>query len=80
MTDKRVGLGDEQGTRVGPPDQSDSLKPSHHSDAPSPRPERKMGSGAEPTIADRESKGHDEEHRSGYGGKGGKPDTSSDKR
>ena len=80
MADKRDGLGDEQGTRVGPPDQSGSLKPAQHSDSPSSRPDRKMGSGSEPTIADRESEEHDHEHRSGYGGKGGKPDTSSDKR
>ena len=80
MTDKREGLGDEQGTRIGPPDESGRIAPAQHSDSPSPRPERKMGSGSEPTIADRESKEHDTEHRSGYGGKGGKPDTSSDKR
>jgi len=80
MSDKREGLGDEQGTKVGPPDASGRVAPAQHSDAPSPRPERKMGSGSEPTIADRESEQHDEEHRSGYGGKGGKPDTSSDKR
>ena len=80
MSDKGKGLGDEQGTRVGPPDQSGRVSPAQHRDAPSPRPERKMGSGSEATIADRDSEEHDEEHRSGYGGKGGKPDTSSDKR
>jgi hypothetical protein len=80
MADKRDGLGDGQGTRVGKPDQSDRIAPAAHSDAPSQRPERQMGSGSEPTIADRESEEHDQEHRSGYGGKGGKPDTSSDKR
>ncbi|CAN5908947.1 hypothetical protein BH11GEM2_BH11GEM2_09350 [soil metagenome] len=80
MTEKRDGLGDEQGTRIGPPDQSGRVTPAQHTDAPSPRPDRTMGSGSEPTIADRESEQHDHEHRSGYGGKGGKPDTSSDMR
>ena len=74
------GLGDEQGTRVGPPDAGGRIAPAQHSDSPSPRPERQTGAGSEPTIADRESEEHDHEHRSGYGGKGGKPDTSSDKR
>ena len=80
MTEKRDGLGNEQGTRAVPPDASGRMAPAAHSDAPSPRPERQMGSGGEATIADRESEERDEEHRSGYGGKGGKPDTSSDKR
>ena len=70
--EKDAGLGDGQGTRVASPGQ--------HSDSPSERPERKTGVGGEATIADRESEEHDREHRSGYGGKGGAPDTSSDKR
>ena len=74
------GLGDEQGTKVGPPDQSGPISPAAHRDAPSRRPERKTGAGHEATIADELSEQHDREHRSGYGGKGGKPDTSSDER
>jgi hypothetical protein len=38
------------------------------------------GAGREATLADVEAKEHDREHRSGYGGKGGRPDTSSEKR
>ena len=74
------GLGDEQGTRVGPADGSERVSPASHSDAASPRPERKTGAGHEATITDEQSDQHDSEHRSGYGGKGGKPDTSSDTR
>ena len=66
------GLGDRQGTKVA--------SPAQHSDGPSPRPESSTGAGSEATIADPDSAGHDREHRSGYGGKGGKPDTSSDSR
>jgi hypothetical protein len=41
-----TGLGDDQGTRVGAPDQS--LKgPEQHSDSPSDRPERQTGTGSE---------------------------------
>lgn len=74
------GLGDEQGARVGPADGSGRISPASHSDAASPRPERTTGAGHEATITDEQSELHDSEHRSGYGGKGGKPDTSSDKR
>lgn len=70
--DKSKGLGDEQGTKVGAPTQAN--------DGPSTRPEKSTGAGSEATIADPDSSEHDQEHRSGYGGKGGKPDTSSDKR
>lgn len=80
MSTKPEGLGDEQGTRVGPPDQSGSLSPAAHNDGPSGRPEVKTGAGQEATIADEESAEHNSEHRSGYGGKGGTPDTSSDNR
>ena len=78
--DTKVGLGDGQGTRVGAPDQADSATPAPHNDGPSDRPERSTGAGAEATKADPDGSEHDHEHRSGYGGKGGRPDTSSDKR
>jgi hypothetical protein len=38
------GLGDDQGTRVGAPDQA---TPRQHSDAPTGRPERQTGAGSE---------------------------------
>jgi hypothetical protein len=43
------GLGDDQGTRVGAPDQSGSGggAPREHSDSRSPRPERQTGAGSE---------------------------------
>ena len=80
MSEQGKGLGDEQGTKVGPPDQAGRVRGAQHNDGPSDRPERSTGAGQEATIAHEESKDHDREHRSGYGGKGGKPDTSSDKR
>jgi hypothetical protein len=40
------GLGDDQGTRVGAPDQSRSA-PRQHSDSPPDRPERHTGTGSE---------------------------------
>ncbi|CAN5523432.1 hypothetical protein BH09GEM1_BH09GEM1_25340 [soil metagenome] len=80
MSTKPEGLGDEQGTRVGSPDQSGSISPAQHNDGPSGRPEVKTGAGQEATIAHAESQERDGAHRSGYGGKGGKPDTSSEKR
>ena len=61
----RAGLGDDQGTRVG--------RPSTDSDrASSGRP---TGAGSEAAGGAQEAPidGHDEEHRSGYGGAGGKP-------
>jgi hypothetical protein len=107
------GLGDDQGTRVGAPDQSASA-PRQHSDAPTGRPHRQTGAGSEATegmhdaqqggdraegdatgLADQETGRsvrdgakragseplpEDAQHRSGYGGSGGKPVTSSDKR
>ena len=66
------GFGDDQGTRVGSPDES---APRQHSDGPSSRPERQTGAGSEATEGL-----DDEQHRSGYGGAGGKPVTSSDER
>ena len=40
------GLGDDQGTRVGSPDQS-AKAPREHSDAPTGRPHRQTGAGSE---------------------------------
>jgi hypothetical protein len=80
MADKGEGLGDEQGTKIGAADQKPSATPAPHNDGPSDRPERSTGAGREATAADPNSEEHDREHRSGYGGKGGSPDTSSDKR
>jgi hypothetical protein len=108
-----AGLGDDQGTRVGAPDQS--LKaPERHSDSPPARPERHTGTGSEATegmhnaqqggardeseasgLTGKETgrssrEGGDrtgsepltegDQHRSGYGGAGGKPLNSSDTR
>jgi len=108
------GLGDDQGTRVGAPDQSASA-PRQHSDAPSGRPARQMGVGSEAsegmhnaqqeggrnegdaTGLSGQETGHStrdggkragseplaeegDQHRSGYGGAGGTPVTSSDER
>ncbi|MEO7454967.1 MAG: hypothetical protein ABIY52_01805 [Gemmatimonadaceae bacterium] len=70
--EKDGGLGDGQGTRVASPGQ--------HSDSASERGEKSTGAGSEATAADPNSEGHDHEHRSGYGGKGGEPDTSSEGR
>lgn len=73
------GYGDDQGTRVGAPDQART--PSQHADTPPARPERQTGVGSEATAGTpKTSEGHDGEHRSGYGGAGGDPVTSSDKR
>lgn len=74
------GLGDDQGTRVGAPDQG---TPHQHSDAPTGRAERKTGAGSEATEGRTGSEPQpegSEQHRSGYGGAGGKPVTSSDER
>ena len=107
------GLGDDQGTRVGAPDQGGSA-PREHSDAPTGRPSRQTGAGSEATegmhnaqqgggraeedatgLADQETGrstrdgakrsgseplSEDDQHRSGYGGAGGKPVNSSDTR
>jgi hypothetical protein len=57
------------------------IVPATHSDVPPDRPERKTGVGREATQGTAElAEEHDKEHRSGYGGKGGTPDTSSDQR
>ncbi len=71
---------EDQGTRVGAPDQT-RMEPGQHSDSPPARPERTTGAGAEATAATpKTSGGHEGEHRSGYGGGGGAPVTDSDSR
>ena len=105
------GFGDDQGTRVGAPDQG--AKPQHN-DAPTGRPQRQTGVGSEASegmhdaqqggsrdegdatgLSDQETgrstrEGgkragseplpEDDQHRSGYGGAGGRPVNSSDTR
>jgi hypothetical protein len=79
-TNDTAGLGDDQGTRVGAPDQS-SASPAKHADSPPARPERSTGVGGEAALAtDGEAEGHTTEHRSGYGGAGGDPVKPSDSR
>ena len=107
------GLGDDQGTRVGAPNQGGGA-PSQHSDSASPRPERQTGAGSEASEGMHDSQqggarnetdasglsGQDagrgaqgggargseplaedgDQHRSGYGGAGGRPVNSSDTR
>ena len=80
MAKQSKGLGDGQGTRIGGAGADTSTTPALHNDGPSDRPERSTGAGQEATIADPNSEEHDREHRSGYGGKGGSPDTLSDDR
>jgi hypothetical protein len=63
-----------------PKNNRDHITPAAHNDSPTGRPESTTGAGREATIGDLEEKEHKTEHRSGYGGKGGKPDSSSDKR
>lgn len=73
----RKGFGDDQGTRVGAPDQ-EQASPAPHSDERPARPERTTGVGRE-MHPDKSAPPelHSEQHRSGYGGKGGEPVTSS---
>jgi hypothetical protein len=74
-----AGYGDDEGTRVGGSDGERTQ--AHHSDAPPDRPERKTGTGGEATTGTSTTgEKHDREHRSGYGGAGGAPVTSSDQR
>jgi hypothetical protein len=107
------GLGDDQGTRVGAPDQGPSA-PDQHSDAPTGRQSRQTGAGSEASEgmhnaqqggdrpesdstalsgqetgrssrdggkrAGSEPLPEDDQHRSGYGGAGGRPVNSSDTR
>jgi hypothetical protein len=71
--------GDDQGTRVGAPDQERT--PAQHSDRAPDRAERQTGTGAEAIAGtDEPVEDHDREHRGGYGGSGGKPVSSSDQR
>ncbi len=63
-----------------PGDKAGSISPAAHNDGPSERPEITTGAGREATAADADAKERDREHRSGYGGKGGSPDTSSETR
>jgi hypothetical protein len=71
------GFGDDQGTRVGAPDQEE-ISPSEHSDTPPDRPARKTGMGGEAARGTKKSgELPDRAHRSGYGGNGGEPITSS---
>jgi hypothetical protein len=73
----KSGLGDDQGTRVGTPDR---ISPAAHSDVPPARPELTTGAGREATAStDDSASEHKNEHKSGYGGKGGAPDRPSDK-
>lgn len=66
-------LGDDQGTRVGAPDQQQRTS-SAHEDTPPARPARKTGAGGEATVStDGSAAGHDREPRSNYGGEGGEP-------
>ena len=108
------GLGDDQGTRVGSPDQRANAAPSQHSDAPTGREPRQTGAGSEASEgmhnaqqggnrpeedstalsgqetgrstregskrAGSEPLPEGEQHRSGYGGAGGRPVNSSDTR
>jgi hypothetical protein len=80
MSDNEKGFGDDQGTRVGAPDQARTTPAAEHSDSLPDRPARQTGSGKEALVHDDDASEHDREHRSGYGGKGGSPDTSSDQR
>ena len=71
--------GDDQGTRVGAPDQERT--PATHADSPPDRPERQTGAGGEATEGtNKTGDEHDGQHRSGYGGAGGAPVKSSDQR
>jgi len=73
----KEGFGDGQGTRVGAPDQ-EQVSPGNHSDTPPNRPERTTGAGDEMQAGhEHPVESHPTEHRSGYGGEGGKPVTSS---
>ncbi len=78
--DTGEGLGDDQGTRIGAPDPA-STTPAKHSDSATPRPERTTGTGSEATQSTNgTAKGHETEHRSGYGGAGSEAVKPSDQR
>ena len=77
--DDKAGYGDEQGTRVGAPDQERT--PATHADSPPARPERQTGAGGEATEGTgKTGDEHEAQPRSGYGGAGGSPVKSSDQR
>ncbi|MBA3671646.1 MAG: hypothetical protein H0W68_06435 [Gemmatimonadaceae bacterium] len=108
----KQSMGDDQGTRVGAPDQSGNAAADGDGGIPSGRPERTTGAGSEASEGVHGAKGgtrpegdrtalsgkesgrsadgsragsepleeRENEHRSGYGGAGGAPVTSSDKR
>lgn len=80
MAKKGERLGDGQSAKIGSANRGASATQAPHNDEPSARPERSTGAGREATAADPNSEEHNREHRSGYGGKGGSPDTSSEKR
>jgi hypothetical protein len=76
---EQAGFGDDQGTRVGAPDEERT--PATHADSPPDRPARKTGAGGEATEGtSKTGDEHHGQHRSGYGGSGGEPVTSSDDR
>jgi hypothetical protein len=76
---EQTGYGDKQGTRVGAPDEERT--PTQHSDSPPERSERQTGVGSEAVEGtSKTGEEHDREHRSGYGGAGGAPVTSSEER
>ena len=78
--DGQASYGDDQGTRVGAPDQ-EGMEPGQHSDSPPARQPRSTGTGGEATEGTAKTgEGHEREHRGGYGGAGGAPVTSSDAR
>lgn len=65
--DQQPGKADDQGTSAT------------HADSPPNRPERQTGAGGEATEGTSKTGAeHAGEHRSGYGGAGGAPVTSSD--
>lgn len=98
MADRHVGLGDEQGTRVGKPEAGRAGESGLNADAandksaeakkapnagrttPAQHEEDSTGAGAEAAEGIHTGGGRDREHRSGYGGAGGRPVESSDER
>jgi hypothetical protein len=82
MNDRNAkkGFGDDQGTRVGAPDQ-EQVSPAKHSETPPDLQDRNIGAGDEMQAdKSRPVESHPTEHKSGYGGDGGEPKTSSHER
>ncbi len=79
MGAEREGLADGQ-ARVDTLGGKQPPTAAPQNDGPTNRPERTTGVGQEATAGHEESPGRDREHRSGYGGKKGAPDTSSNER